>query len=205
MKRHRRLRQLEPDAELIRRRAAGETLREIAPDYAVVHTTLSRYFARPEVAKQLKQAGQVLRAEQRAAEARWRAEQKTEREGQRRAEQQKVAEGRSAVGRPPAAASRPQTPASKGLRTKTEPRGSIGFLDRDTGQPIGYSRSRVGRGGDYGAWLDERDARVPLPPDRRVRLVTESGQTIGRTSESNAERMRAALEPRHGPLTVVPA
>ena len=177
MKRHRRLRRLEPDAELIRRRAAGETLREIAPDYAVAHTTLSRYFARPEVAKQLKQAGQLLRAEQRAAEARWRAEQKTEREGQRRAEQQKVAEGRSAVGRPPAGASRPQTPASKGLRTR----------------------------GDYGAWLDERDARVPLPPDRRVRLVTESGQTIGRTSESNAERMRAALEPRHGPLTVVPA
>jgi CBS domain-containing protein len=33
--------------------------------------------------------------------------------------------------------------------------------------------------------------------------VTESGKTIGRTSESNAERM-AALEPRHGPLTVVP-
>jgi hypothetical protein len=34
--------------------------------------------------------------------------------------------------------------------------------------------------------------------------VTESGKTIART-ESNAERMAAALEPRHGPLTVVPA
>jgi len=35
--------------------------------------------------------------------------------------------------------------------------------------------------------------------------VTESGRTVGRTSASNAERMAAALEPRHGPLTVVPA
>jgi hypothetical protein len=35
--------------------------------------------------------------------------------------------------------------------------------------------------------------------------VTESGKTIQRTAESNAERMAAALEPRHGPLTVVPA
>jgi hypothetical protein len=34
--------------------------------------------------------------------------------------------------------------------------------------------------------------------------VTESGETIASTSESNAERMAAALEPRYGPLTVVP-
>jgi hypothetical protein len=53
--------------------------------------------------------------------------------------------------------------------------------------------------------LDERDARRPSPPpDPPVRLVTESGKTVGRTSASNAERMAAALEPHHGPLTVVP-
>ena len=64
MKRRRRLRKLVPDAELIRRRAAGEPLRELASDYDdVAHTTLGRYFKRPEVAKQ-------LRAEQRAAAAR---------------------------------------------------------------------------------------------------------------------------------------
>jgi hypothetical protein len=34
---------------------------------------------------------------------------------------------------------------------------------------------------------------------------TESGETIASTSESNAERMIAALEPHHGPLTVGPA
>jgi hypothetical protein len=85
VKRHRSLRQLVPDRELIRRRAAGETFRELASDYGVSHTTLSRYFARPEVGKQLKRAEQLQRAEQRAAEARWRAERKAERERERAA------------------------------------------------------------------------------------------------------------------------
>jgi hypothetical protein len=53
--------------------AAGETFRELARDYGVAHTTLSRYFARPDVATQLKQAEQLMRAELRAAEAGWRA------------------------------------------------------------------------------------------------------------------------------------
>jgi hypothetical protein len=50
---NRRLRRLVPDSELIRRRAAGEPLRSLATDYKVSHTTLSRYFMRPPVAKQL--------------------------------------------------------------------------------------------------------------------------------------------------------
>ncbi|HEY8844189.1 MAG TPA: hypothetical protein VIM23_09835 [Gaiellaceae bacterium] len=54
-------------------------------------------------------------------------------------------------------------------------------------------------------WLDERDARLPAPPDQRVQLVSENGQTVGSTAASNAERMAAALTPRYGPLTVVPA
>jgi hypothetical protein len=64
---------------------------------------------------------------------------------------------------------------------------------------------RLDRSWSYADWLDERDARVPAPPDPPVRLVSESGKTIGGTCESNAERMAAALEPRQGPLTVVPA
>ena len=64
---------------------------------------------------------------------------------------------------------------------------------------------RPARVQSYADWLEERDARPPAPPDLPVRLVTESGKTVGRTSASNAERMAAALEPRHGPLTVVPA
>ena len=97
MKRHRRLRRLTPDAELFRRRAAGETVRELAPDYGVSHTTLSRFFARPEAGRELKRAERLhragqkaseadFRAQQRAAEARFRAERKAEREARRGAE-----------------------------------------------------------------------------------------------------------------------
>jgi hypothetical protein len=64
---------------------------------------------------------------------------------------------------------------------------------------------RPARVRSYADWLDERDARLPARPDPPVRLVTESGKIVGRTSASNAERMAAALEPRCGPLTVVSA
>jgi hypothetical protein len=50
-----RLRRLVPDHELLRRRAAGEPLRRLAAAYGVAHTTLGRWFARPEVALQLRE------------------------------------------------------------------------------------------------------------------------------------------------------
>jgi hypothetical protein len=50
---YRRLRRLVPDSELIRRGATTETLRSIAADYGVSHTTILHYFKRPEVSKQL--------------------------------------------------------------------------------------------------------------------------------------------------------
>jgi hypothetical protein len=61
-----RLRRLLPDPELVRRRAAGQSLRGIAADYAVAHTTLYRYFQRPQVARQLRQAARVVGASRRA-------------------------------------------------------------------------------------------------------------------------------------------
>jgi len=42
VKGRRRLRRLVPDAELLRRRLAGEPLRELARAYGVAHTTLGR-------------------------------------------------------------------------------------------------------------------------------------------------------------------
>jgi hypothetical protein len=51
-----RLRRLSPDPELVRRRAAGETLRALAADYQVAHTSLGRWFKRPQVASQLRAA-----------------------------------------------------------------------------------------------------------------------------------------------------
>jgi len=79
--RTRRLRRLVVDEALLRRRAAGESLRAIAPAYDVAHTTLARYFRRPEVVLELREAGKRLRLERRGlAERRAR-----EREVQQRA------------------------------------------------------------------------------------------------------------------------
>src|SRR5439155_2606511 len=85
VKRHRRLRRLVPDAELVRRRAAGETLRALAADYGVAHTTLGRYFARAEAVRQLREAGQ---SERRAAATRRVAERRAERAIRRQAKEQ---------------------------------------------------------------------------------------------------------------------
>jgi len=88
VKRPRRLRKLVPDPELFRRRAAGEPLRELASNYDVAHTTLGRYFERPEVAKEVRQAAKQLRAERQAAAARRSAERRLEQEVRRKAREQ---------------------------------------------------------------------------------------------------------------------
>jgi hypothetical protein len=88
----RRLRRLVPDEALIRRRARGAPVRELAADYDVAHTTLVRYFARPEVVKQLKAAANELRAEDQAAARRRRAERQLEREVRRKAREQAALE-----------------------------------------------------------------------------------------------------------------
>ncbi len=92
MKRRRRLRKLVPDAELIRRRAAGEPLRPLAADYDVAHTTLLDYFERPEVAREIKQAEKQLRAERRAATDRRATARRLEQEVRRKAREQAARE-----------------------------------------------------------------------------------------------------------------
>jgi hypothetical protein len=92
MKRYRRLRRLLPDEELLRRRAGGEPLRQLADDYGVSHTTLGRYFARPAVARRVREAGERLRAEQRAASSRRQGERRLEQEVRRRARAQEALE-----------------------------------------------------------------------------------------------------------------
>jgi hypothetical protein len=129
MKRQRRLRKLVPDADLIQRRAAGETLRELAVDYEVEHTTLGRYFARPEVAKEVSEAKRVRLAEERAVADRRAEERRLEQEVRREAREQGVRERKYERHVAAAAAQR-----SSRRRPRTE----------------------------YEAWLDERDARLPL-------------------------------------------
>jgi len=128
MKRRRRLRKLVPDTELIRRRAADEPLRELASDYNVAHTTLGRFFERPDVARQLRQARQELRAGERALASRRLAERRLEHEVRRKAKEQAATE------RAPARAGAAMTNRPLRRPPRTE----------------------------YEAWLDERDARVPL-------------------------------------------
>jgi hypothetical protein len=96
MKRCRRLRRLVPDDELVRRRAAGEALRSLGADYGVAHTTLGRYFARPEIAKQLEAARRrehfERKAKRRASAAREADERRLEREVRREAKRQTALE-----------------------------------------------------------------------------------------------------------------
>ena len=138
-----RLRRLKPDAELYRRRAAGEALRTLALDYDVAHTTLSRHFARPQAATQLKQAERLLRAERRAQAARRSAERRFERDVRRKAKEQAALERERA-------------------RLAARPANSAGR------RPL---RSA------YAAWLDARDARLPLS---RSDLYSQSDDTAAR-------------------------
>ena len=87
----------------MRRRAAGEPLRPLAAEYGVAHTTLGRYFARPELARQLREARQGVRAERRAAAARRACERRLRGEVRRQArEQAREHARRAAAGRSPA-------------------------------------------------------------------------------------------------------
>ena len=127
--RRRRLRNLVPDDELIRRRAAGEPFRSIAPDYGVAHTTLVRYFERPEVTKQVKQAERQLRAERRAAASRELGQRRLERSLRRKAEEQVKRERELARGAP--------SPAPRAaLRPRVRSDHAIWLDERDARRPL---------------------------------------------------------------------
>jgi hypothetical protein len=143
VKRQRRLRKLVPDAELIRRRAADEPLRELASDYNVAHTTLSRFFERTDVAGQLREARRERQAGERALARRRSAERRLEQDVRRQARAQ-------------AATERVQARAAAEISERLMRR-----------------RPRDG----YEAWLDERDARVPLT---RADLRSGHDQTAAR-------------------------
>jgi hypothetical protein len=224
VRRHRRLRRLRPDAELIRRRAAGETLRQLATDYGVCHTTLSRYFARPQVARQLKQGQRLERLERRAAEARWWAEQKAARQGPAREQKPARAESRRSDRQPeqasaatpanqskqPVAAAslppllQPETPLASGPSQAIGLPRQQGTQPPQTRQPAG--RSIRPRAHPYQAWLDERETPAPpTPPEqRRVEIRTATGKVVARGERAGAERIRKSLERRLGPVTIVP-
>ncbi len=164
MKRRRRLRKLVPDAELIRRRAAGEPLRELASDYEVAHTTLGRYFERPEVRRQLKEASEQLRAAERVAAARRAAERRQEQEVRRKARKQAAAE-REQERRSRAAlreiASRPRPARSDYEVWLDERDAAIPLTRADLHSPLDELAARVvAAGGGMQAVLEATDLRT---------------------------------------------
>jgi hypothetical protein len=84
MPKSRRLRRLVLDGELLERRAAGESLRSLAADYGVVHSTLLRYFRRPQVVLELREADRRLAGQRKAARAKRKAESEREQQARRR-------------------------------------------------------------------------------------------------------------------------
>lgn len=69
MSKHRRLRRLVPDEALFDRRVAGESLRALARDYGVEHSTLMDFFRRPDGVLGLEEARRRLREVRRAGKA----------------------------------------------------------------------------------------------------------------------------------------
>ena len=86
------MRKLVADDALIRRRAAGESLRPLASDYGVAHTTLLDYFERPDVANELKEVAKRLRLAERVAADRQAEKRRIEREVRRKAKEQAARE-----------------------------------------------------------------------------------------------------------------
>jgi hypothetical protein len=143
VRRHRYLkpRRLVVDEELYRRRAQGVTLRELAAEYGVAHTTLGRHLARPDAKMKLRAARVALRLEKRER-----------RESDRVAARKAAAERRAPV------------PIDK-VETTDSPRnwadselvcGSAGAVDVRTSAAVDPSLPRRWAS-DYADWLDDRD------------------------------------------------
>ena len=208
------MRKLQPDDALLRRRAAGEPLRDLARDYGVRHTTLSRYFRRPEVVKQLKRADQLNRAERRAAEARWRAEEKAERKARRKAKQQKAEEARVAAvaSRGTLDAARPAGRQPRGGLAETDSGASDFGTHPESGVAVTGSRRGRRAGGRvlpatrsaYAQWLDERDARVrPTRADRYSRNDDAAARVVAGGGGMQAVIETTGLRTRENVLRLI--
>jgi hypothetical protein len=164
VKRQRRLRRLVPDAELIRRRAAGASLRKLAVDFDVAHTTLVRYFKRADVAKQLKQVRTQLRAEQRAIAAQEAEKRRAEQAVRQRARQQGAHERRQV------AEARATGATTTSRRRKARTPYEAWLDERDAARPLTRSDRRsqlddiaegvVAAGGGLQAVIDETGLRT---------------------------------------------
>jgi hypothetical protein len=173
--------------QIVAGRAAGQSFRKLAEVIEVDQSTLSRRVrSDPElqaaISAEKKRLARLARDRERKARA------KARRAGTRPAPALEQEQGLAAGldGGPP---------LEQADHARERLRASAQDDRAEDGSVDGALRRSRFRPGTKEYWLEEP----------RVRLVTESGKTAGSTSASNAERMRAALEPRHGPLRVVPA
>jgi hypothetical protein len=196
VKRRRGLRRLLPDPALFRRRAAGATLRQLAADYGVSHTTLGRFFARPEARSQLREASRLLRAERKADAAAAR--------NQRRLEQQlrRTAGGQARAERAQARHHR-AVAAGIAARRRSRPSAQSGHADlldeHDLRQPLSradlYSRNDstaaaiVAAGGGIEALLEATGLRSR--ENLFGLIVRERGRAAERRGDRALGRHRA--------------
>lgn len=187
------------DAELVRRRAAGEPLRALAHEYGVAHTTLGRYFARPDVAKQLKEQTGLVRTERRAARAERAAERKLEQDVRRKARKQAALERAQAR----------QVAAARAQLARRRPVARSAFAawldERDTARPLTradlYSHCDdiaarvVDSGGGIEAIVEASDLRTrenvrrSIDPAILVRAF-DNDDAAAAAAEPNRDRLR---------------
>jgi hypothetical protein len=129
----RRLRRLVPDERLFDRRVAGESLRALAPDYAVEHSTLGDFFRRPDGVLGLQEARLRLEVEHEARQA----EEDLKRKVQERARADEVHDRRIEEWTPPA---EPRTEVEARLYRNDAPRGPT---SQERYSPNDYRAERV--------------------------------------------------------------
>ena len=156
---HRALRKLRPSDELLRRRAAGASLRELAPEAGVSHQALSAFFKRPEVVAKMRSLERL----EHSAEA-------------------QRSTGRDAGRRAPAATAARATPRPEPERRRERPAGTrqpmrLGFLASAQTPPehvnadgtVNLSKSAAARSG----WNPPYNS----PPPDSIRMRGPNGRT----------------------------
>ena len=179
------LRKLVPDEALFRRRAGGETLRDLAPDYGLTHTTLARFFARPEAARELQRVKRLIRAEQREAEAARRAEERAQRTAERPVKQQPLQT--SSAADPPAAGEAPPAQPGSGRPIRTPTRVALP-------RPVGPAPTRQGFSGSLDHKDADRAARVGRAPGQPANSALEPHQVQLAKVNRNPEREAIARQ-----------
>jgi len=178
---------------LLRRRAAGEPLRSLASDYGVAHTTLGDYFARPEVAREVRELARLLRAEQRAGR-RWEREQEQQVRRQAREQAQREREWDRVVAAGRAELSRRQ---ARGWRlTRADER----LIERPATRKEMHSQSDeiaagvVASGGGIDAIVEATDSRT------RANVYATIDPAVLVRAFRNEAVLLAAAEPERGRL-----